>query len=692
MPDREIDEDILNFHFIAIATATYDDPCLEDLPETRGEVQALADWFCNEKLADRVFTHRYPELAKDPTKAQIEAALRGPYPDRKWRESDAVVLYITGHGRRRNEDHWLCLKTTDTRDIKNTALRTADLIGWLTGTKIKRLLIIIDTCYAAKAAGGTFKFEDPFPPTWLILAGTEKNQEAMPFALTDAIQQALDEFSGRNGAKYGHDRRFLTIVAFLEAVERKLGGTQEVVPIQGSRVTGEHVCLPNPHFEPSAAASVLLPRRDLAVLGTDMEEHWTPRALGGTRGWLFAGRARLMKRLIAATTGAPGAVLVTGGAGSGKSAVLARLVTLTDPGFRSHYAEKVARVPAELLPKKEAVDVAVLATGKNATQIMTQICQATGALGTTEPDASLDSDPLDRAQKAWLSWLRLTAKRVTIVVDALDEAAAPDEVLTQVLQQLEDPRLKDPGSKAHQVRLIVGVRSFGPPAQGGAPPPAPAAGVALADRVQRALGIDPAHGRIQVDEEPWWVRQDVVDYIARVLRLSPGSPYAAAASVKVEEIADIVAEAAGKSFLFAKMAAEQLADRKADINDPAWHSAITRGVLGLFHWDLRHSLPDEPEQRLRAVHLLRAVAFAFGPGLPWLNTWPLVANAIADEEDRYQDRDIVWLLGTRLGGYLVTDVVDGVTVYRLFHDDLRNILREQWQELLDADPMPEDAT
>ena len=187
------------------------------------------------------------------------------------------------------------------------------------------------------------------------------------------------------------------------------------------------------------------------------------------------------------------------------------------------------------------------------------------------------------------------------------------------------------------------------------------------------------------------MRQDVVDYIARVLRLSPRSPYAAAASGELEAIADIVAEAAGKSFLFAKMAAEQLADRKADISDPAWHSAITQGVLGLFHWDLHHSLPDEAEQRLRAVHLLRAVAFAFGPGLPWLNTWPLVASAIANEEGRYQDRDIVWLLGTRLGGYLVTDVVDGVTVYRLFHDDLRKILREQWRELLDSDPVPEEA-
>jgi hypothetical protein len=688
MPEREIDEDILNFHFIAIATATYDDPRLGDLPETRGEVQALADWFCNEKLADRAFTHRYPELAEDPTKAQVDAALRGPWAGREWRESDAVVVYITGHGRYADEDHWVALGSTVADDIPNTALRTADLIRGLKRTTIRQLFVIIDTCYAGNVRGGIDNFENSLPGTWLILGSAEKNKEAMSFALTKAIQQALIELGGKNGAKYGHER-FLAKSAFVGAVERKLAG-QELEIIHVKYLDAEHVCLPNPHFEPSTAASVLLPRRDLAVPGMDMEEHWTPRALGGTRGWLFAGRAKLMKRLIAATTGAPGTVLVTGGAGSGKSAVLARLVTLTDPGFRSHYAEEVALVPAELLPEAEAVDIAVLATGKSATQIMTQICQAAGALDTTGADASLDVDPLDRAQKAWLSWLRITAKRVTIVVDALDEAAAPNEVLTQVLQQLEDPRRRDSPSRAHQVRLIVGVRSLGAPAQGGAPPPTPAAEVALADRVQRVLGIDPADRRIQVDEEPWWVRQDVVDYVARVLRLSPGSPYAGAGG-EVETIAGIVAEAAGKSFLFAKMAAEQLADRKADISDPAWHSAITRGVLGLFKWDLHHSLPDEPEQRLRAVHLLRAVAFAFGPGLPWLNTWPLVASAIADEEDRYQDEDIVWLLGTRLGGYLVTDVVDGVTVYRLFHDDLRNILREQWQELLNADPEHEEA-
>jgi len=64
----EIDENILRRHFVAIATATYDDPYLGNLPEARDEVQALAGWFCSKGLADRLFTHQYPELADDPTK------------------------------------------------------------------------------------------------------------------------------------------------------------------------------------------------------------------------------------------------------------------------------------------------------------------------------------------------------------------------------------------------------------------------------------------------------------------------------------------------------------------------------------------------------------------------------------------------------------------------------------------------
>lgn len=235
-----------------------------------------------------------------------------------------------------------------------------------------------------------------------------------------------------------------------------------------------------------------------------------------------------------------------------------------------------------------------------------------------------------------------------------------------------------------QVRLIVGVRSPGTDTRSGAAP-TPAgqapAGQALAGRVVAVLGAQ----RLAVDEQPWWQDHDLADYATGILTRTPGSPYAALAHHDItHRVATDLAHHARTSFLVTRLAATKLAaDRVViDPDDRNWRRSLDEGVLGVFRDDLRSALPD-PGQRLRAIHLLRAVAFANGRGLPWNQIWPLVANAVADRPGTYGDADIAELLGSRLGGYLVTDHEDGVTVYRLFHDALRTTLRERWRELLD---------
>jgi hypothetical protein len=59
-----------------------------------------------------------------------------------------------------------------------------------------------------------------------------------------------------------------------------------------------------------------------------------------------------------------------------------------------------------------------------------------------------------------------------------------------------------------------------------------------------------------------------------------------------------------------------------------------------------------------------------------------MAHAVDDEGGSYGDGEIADLLKSRLGGYLITDRVDDTTVYRLFHDLLRDTLRERWRDLL----------
>ena len=99
-----------------------------------------------------------------------------------------------------------------------------------------------------------------------------------------------------------------------------------------------------------------------------------------------------MRALIAHTAADPAGpsstLLITGGAGSGKSAVLARLVTLSDPDFLTAWAERVAEIPADLRPPVGAVDVAVLATRKYPHEVIAQI------------GVALDADPrTDRRQR-----------------------------------------------------------------------------------------------------------------------------------------------------------------------------------------------------------------------------------------------------------------------------------------------------
>jgi hypothetical protein len=700
MMDTPVDAAILRRSFVAIATSTYEDAKLTDLdgedgrPSVADEVATLVGWLCSERLGKRRFTHTHCELAANPTKGQIRAALEDPPPERKWRDSDAVVVFVTGHGVKGHNAHWLALHKTNTAALKSTALRTADLIGWLTETGTKHLLLVLDSCYAGAAAGEAIAFDDPIPATWLVLPAATKSGTTATGALTGAVRALLEEIGEREGRNYGEDP-YLRVDWFLDDLEKKLG--RRVIPLQGSKQSGPHVCLPNPHHRLPSTTKTASSRRDLALPKADVEAHWGPRSRGVANaedaGWVFTGRADLMRRLIGAATGDPGALLVIGGAGTGKSAVLARLVTLSDPVFRATYATEVALIPDDLTPPKESVDVAVLATGKNATDIFAQICRATDAL----PGEGA-GPALPQSQQAWANWISDRRDPVTIVIDALDEATDPTEVLSECLQHLCR------GVAATKVRLLVGVRSTGDPGEEGTS--GNGAGIVgssqtlrrrverqLADVVLDGLGGDPDRDRIQVDADPWWVPNDVADYVTTLLLAPETSPYRQDETA-TNDVAEYLAGTVRRSFLVARLAAEQLARRPevVDAHDPAWRATIADGVLGVFRTDLHQRLRT-PEERLKAVHLLRAVAFAYGRGLPWRTIWPLVANAVADDPNypdearAYGDTDIAWLLNdTGLVGYLVTDREDDITVYRLFHDDLRTTLRERWRELLDGAP------
>lgn len=163
----------------------------------------------------------------------------------------------------------------------------------------------------------------------------------------------------------GQNQRHFEASELVQFITDQLGEDQDVVTFPRQARTGPSPCLPNPAFTSmhEGLVGTAAQRQDLAPREEDLAAHWGPRARGvqhqGEAGWLFTGRTRLMRDLIGVARGALGACLVTGAAGCGKSAALARLVTLSDTSFRSGHPDLVNAIPEEVRPEPGDVDVAI---------------------------------------------------------------------------------------------------------------------------------------------------------------------------------------------------------------------------------------------------------------------------------------------------------------------------------------------
>ncbi|MET7871190.1 ATP-binding protein [Streptomyces cyaneofuscatus] len=604
---------------VAIATADYDDPRWQPqkLP-VDDEVHVMRDWLCARTLGRRRFTPLHPHLADNPTLTEISYALRDSEPHARWREADAAVVYITGHGMVADEAHWSVLRRTVKGGHAGTAQRTGQLIAWLAESGIEHLLVIVDECYAEKLSADLVQRESTLPPGWLILPSAARDEEADSRALTTAISEFLKDVVARPYAyKPGP---LLHVEEFVLGVQSRLGRTLHPL---GSQHYGPHPCLPHPAYTGA-------PENEDDDEGQEDD----------------FGRRALMHRLILAATGPPQTLLVTGCAGSGKSAALARL---TAHGG-SH-----------------RVDAFVDAAGLSGTEVMARIF---AALAVPSPGRRGGPPSPQEWLDAWANWRDSTSEPVTVVVDALDEAADPDRLLQDLLGRLEPPH-----TGHRRLRLIVGTRS-----PGGATP----VGRALADRAEALLHAE----RVRLDEPPYFRRDDVAACARAILLGDQNSPYAEQQPL-ADQVARAVAEAAGPSYLMASAVAGNLAARHLAVDplDRTWRAVLTEDLMGVVRDDLRRIFPDSGD-RLVAVELLRAVAYAYGRGMPWRGIWPVVANALSPGSPSrlYGDEEIAWLLASRAGAYLTTDQEDGVTLYRLFHDALREMITEHWRELVGEAP------
>ena len=392
-----------------------------------------------------------------------------------------------------------------------------------------------------------------------------------------------------------------------------------------------------------------------------LKEHWDPRGRGVERaarpGWFFTGRRQALSQLVAWLTAAPdpddNVRVVTGGPGSGKSAVLARLVTMSDPRYR-------AGMPAPLAPGDPvaslplgAIDVAVHARTASAAEVVSALAAAAGA-----PQADLDG---------LINRLLERPEAFTIAVDALDEADDP-RALAQALRRLASETAEA------GVRLLVGTRPGGPDRR------------LITDLGLSTRDDDPA--LIDLDTPAYLSRDDLAEYVRRRLLLTgvppapgrPDTPYRGRETL-AGQVADAVARAAYPTFLIGQLVSRALLLRDQPISphDPGWQQ-FPKTVAEAMDQYL-DSVGDQAEQD-RVEDLLRPLAYARGDGLPLddAGLWPLLATALARPGRRYTAGDVDRLLDTA-ADYLVETVITGqAAYYRLYHQALSDRLRERDQQ------------
>ena len=350
---------------------------------------------------------------------------------------------------------------------------------------------------------------------WIVAAAGPK-QEAQEGLFTDAFLEAAEQLQQATGTL----QPYLDLGPLIAQtnVILKRHGKQRASWMPATLARGLAPFIPNLRYQPDAPTNVDLETRDWLSRrhATELVEYWSPKARGvevaAQAGWYFTGRQAALAELagwLADPAADTQMRVVTGDPGSGKSAVLGRLVTLADAGT----APKPSGLPINpsTVPPAGSITVALLARGKTADELRTELATGLGVAPGRELMDALASRPV-----------------FTVVIDALDEATDPLAVIEKVISPLHGA-----ASPCRGPRLLVAAR-----------------------RYRHLIGSLPATRiMVDLDEATYHKDTDTADYVTKVLLavddLESPTPYRDRPDLATS-VAMQVAAIAGNSFLIAQ--------------------------------------------------------------------------------------------------------------------------------------------
>ncbi|MFF9591412.1 tetratricopeptide repeat protein [Streptomyces sp. NPDC014646] len=578
-----------------------------------------------------------------------------------WRETGAAkpaIIVWSGHGVLIDDELRLALCDLDLdveqvmRDARarKRGVSAETLVDDAVASGADQILVIIDTCHAGDAVGRGLEralrrweatSTPPGQSKWFgIMASCRRNETSdgsgpLLTALAEVLRAgpATTEYrsawSAHNALVSGPD--------LLAALGERWRGEGQT-PVPATLGTGRPV-FPNPRHVPGAPAR-LVEHLVLAARGVGYREE----------GWFFTGRKAVLGRIAAwLEADEAGLFLVTGPAGCGKSAVLGRIATLTDPvqrkateaygGLREDDPDPGLRPGRSLA----SVHLRGLSPLHAASDLARQ-------LGLPEPRNADD----------FRGELRELSPQPVLVLDGLDEV--PAEHLRAMIEELVFPLSRTVpvllGSRERAFRSRIEEDGRG--------------NETLPDALARLIGTGVTTA--DLEREPH-IQEDIAEYVFRRCAAA-GVPEDRARETGVAVAAR--ATAVGGGFLFARLVTGSLlAGASGGFDEDQWLARLPDSIEAAFEEDLRAGpvrvREDGTELPSAARDLLTALAWTVGRGMPAGGVWEEVAGALGGGEVSYDESDVDWVLST-YGRYIVEDSEDGQAVYRLYHREFVSYL------------------
>ncbi|EWS99609.1 hypothetical protein N865_01145, partial [Intrasporangium oryzae NRRL B-24470] len=628
--------------FVGFGVGTYTDPMHEELPHATSEVMDFAQLVRGDLDGDP---------AINPTTVQVFESLDElpPMPD-----GGRLVLMWSGHGKQDARDG-LRLLTTESGTKSSAGLAVAEVVRRCIEVGANQVLVVLDACFsgggvpaASEVAAALIAQQPPKGLVWVgVLASCAPWETARDGAfgqrLLDLVKHGPDNVSLRR--PWSVHNEFLRGEDIGDALLREWKTDGQHLSFRRDGVSDWLV--QNPLFEPHAPAQVVEHLLRAARSGGPQEQ----------RSW-FTGRTREVDTVVSwVTSGMTGLHVVTGSAGTGKSAITGRVVSASVPSER---ALLVAQGPlGHADPGEESVAAHVYLRGLTLDQAAASLDRDLITAGVLPRD-----DAGDRNAALLVGALQRRAndehRTPVLVVDGLDEARGQAFVMARELLA----RL------AAFATVVVSTRNVLEPGE--------ESPNTLVDTLQPVEVLN-------LDDERWAESGRLARREYLGARLSDVDP-----RMSADAVANYLTKASTATteepFLLARLVSDQLRAAPVDTTVLGWREHVAGSIFAAVDTQIAavptplHRELDQATAASLARGMLTALTWGLGAGFPEPEWVTVAATLCADIgfNDIGQD-DVSWLLDS-LGRFVLQDGQFGNAVFRVAHQSLADHLRPPFRQ------------